>query len=35
LHDAQMDLITVKDMEKAIEIVNKEFQLRKMKRMTA
>jgi hypothetical protein len=35
LHDAQMDLITVKDMEKAIEIVNKEFQLRKMKRTTA
>ena len=35
LHDAQMDLITIKDMEKAIDIVNKEFTLRKMKRMTA
>ena len=35
LHDAQMDLITVKDMEKAIELVNKEFNQRKMRRMTA
>ena len=35
LHDAQMDLITIKDMEKAIDIVNKEFTLRKMRRMTA
>jgi hypothetical protein len=35
LHDAQMDLITIKDMEKAIDLVNKEFTLRKMRRMTA
>lgn len=35
LHDAQMDVITVKDMEKAVDIVNKEFEQRKMRRMTA
>lgn len=35
LHDAQMDLITIKDMEKAIDLVNKEFAQRKMRRMTA
>jgi hypothetical protein len=34
LHDAQMDLITIKDMEKAIDLVNKEFEHRKMRRMT-
>ena len=35
LHDAQMDLITIKDMEKAIDLVNKEFNQRKMRSMTA
>ena len=35
LHDAQMDLITIKDMEKAIDLVNKEFAQRKMRSMTA
>ena len=35
LHDAQMDLVTIKDMEKAIDLVNKEFTQRKMRRMTA
>ena len=35
LHDAQMDLVTIKDMEKAIDLVNKEFAQRKMRRMTA
>lgn len=35
LHDAQMDLVTIKDMEKAIDLVNKEFNQRKMRRMTA
>jgi 5-formyltetrahydrofolate cyclo-ligase len=35
LHDAQMDLITVKDMEKAIDLVNKEFNQRKMRRIAA
>ena len=34
LHDAQMDLVTIKDMEKAIDLVNKEFNQRKMRRMT-
>ena len=31
LHDAQMDIITVKDMERAIEMVNREFDQGKMK----
>jgi hypothetical protein len=35
LHDAQMDLITIKDMEKAIDLVNKEFNQRKMRRIAA
>lgn len=35
LHDAQMDVITVKDMERAVDLVNKEFEQRKMRRMTA
>jgi 5-formyltetrahydrofolate cyclo-ligase len=35
LHDAQMDLVTIKDMERAIDLVNKEFAQRKMRRMTA
>ena len=35
LHDAQMDLITIKDMEKAIDLVNKEFNHRKMRRIAA
>ena len=35
LHDAQMEVITVKDMEKAVDIVNKEFDQRKMRRMAA
>ena len=35
LHDAQMDLVTIKDMERAIDLVNKEFTQRKMRRMTA
>ena len=35
LHDAQMDLITIKDMEKAIDLVNKEFDQRKMRRIAA
>jgi 5-formyltetrahydrofolate cyclo-ligase len=35
LHDAQMDLITVKDMENAIDLVNKEFNQRKMRRIAA
>ena len=30
LHDAQMDVIVLKDMERAIELVNKEYQLRRM-----
>ena len=29
LHDAQMDIITIKDMDKAIELVKEEFRLRK------
>jgi UDP-N-acetylmuramyl pentapeptide synthase len=33
LHDAQMDVITIKDMEKAIELVNREFNQRKMRRI--
>lgn len=35
LHDAQMDIITVKDMERAFDLVNKEFEQRKMRRMKA
>ena len=35
LHDAQMEVITVKDMERAVDLVNKEFEQRKMRRMTA
>jgi hypothetical protein len=31
LHDAQMDVITIKDMERAIDIVNEEFRQRKMR----
>ena len=30
LHDAQLDLCTIKDMERAVEIVNKERALKKM-----
>jgi 5-formyltetrahydrofolate cyclo-ligase len=35
LHDAQMEVITVKDMERAVDLVNKEFEQRKMRRMAA
>jgi hypothetical protein len=35
LNDAQMDLINIKDMERAIDLVNKDFNQRKMRRMTA
>ena len=35
LHDAQMEVITVKDMERAVDLVNKEFDQRKMRSMTA
>lgn len=31
LHDAQMDLITIKDMDNAVAIVRKEYQQRKMR----
>ena len=31
LHDAQMDLITIKDMDKAVELVREEFRQRKMR----
>jgi hypothetical protein len=31
LHDAQMDIITVKDMDKAIALVKEEFRQRKMR----
>jgi uncharacterized small protein (DUF1192 family) len=31
LHDAQMDLITVKEMDKAIALVKEEFHQRKMR----
>lgn len=31
LHDAQMEVITIKDMERVIEIIKKEFEQRKMK----
>lgn len=35
LHDAQMEVITVKDMERASDLVKKEFDQRKMRRMKA
>jgi hypothetical protein len=31
LHDAQMDVITVKDMERAFKIVDEEYKQRKMR----
>ena len=31
LHDAQMDVITVKDMERAFKIVDEEYRQRKMR----
>lgn len=31
LHDAQMDVITIKDMEKAVRIVRAEFEAKKMR----
>ena len=34
LHDAQMEVITIKDMEKAIELVHREFNQRKMRSIT-
>lgn len=34
LHDAQLDLCTIKDMEQAIELVNKERALKKMTPIT-
>ena len=33
LHDAQMEVITVKDMERASDLIAKEFDQRKMRRM--
>lgn len=33
LHDAQMDVITVRDMEKALALVHQEFKLRKMRKI--
>lgn len=33
LHDAQMDVITVRDMEKALVLVQHEFKLRKMRKI--
>lgn len=33
LHDAQMELVTIKDMERAIDIVNKEFAQGKTKKI--
>jgi len=33
LHDAQMEVITVKDMERAADLISKEFDQRKMRRM--
>jgi 5-formyltetrahydrofolate cyclo-ligase len=35
LNDAQMEVITVKDMERAVDLVNKEFNQRKMRRIAA
>lgn len=31
LHDAQMDIITIRDMETAVKLIEKEFEQRKMK----
>jgi 5-formyltetrahydrofolate cyclo-ligase len=31
LHDAQMDLITIKDMERVIDMIKKEFEQKKMR----
>jgi hypothetical protein len=31
LHDAQLEVITLKDMENAIKVVNEEFRQRKMR----
>jgi hypothetical protein len=31
LHDAQLEIITLKDMENAIKVVNEEFRQRKMR----
>jgi hypothetical protein len=31
LHDAQMDVITIKDMERGLKLVNEEFRQRKMR----
>lgn len=33
LHDAQMDVITIKDMERGLKLVNEEFRQRKMRRI--
>lgn len=33
LHDAQMEVITVKDMDRASDLIGKEFDQRKMRRM--
>jgi uncharacterized membrane-anchored protein len=33
LHDAQMDVITVRDMEKALDIVKREFRLQRMRKI--
>lgn len=33
LHDAQMDVITVRDMEKALALVQQEFKLKKMRKI--
>jgi hypothetical protein len=33
LHDAQMDVITIKDMERGLQLVNEEFRQRKMRRI--
>ena len=33
LHDAQMDVITVRDMEKALDLVKREFRLQRMRKL--
>lgn len=33
LHDAQMDVITIKDMERGLKLVDEEFRQRKMRRI--
>ena len=33
LHDAQMDVITVRDMEKALDLVQREHRLKKMRKL--